>query len=341
MNEQFAAWLATKLGAEGPVEITDLHRHTEGFSWQTYTFTARWHTGRVPYHAGFAVRREPEDGLLSPYDIRAQYELHRAVAERSRVPVPALRWLETDPSVLGMPFYVMDRVDGRVPVQWTPEDPQVFPTPQARRHIGEQFVDHLAEIHACPTAGLPVPAATDPAKAGRHAVDRWEDAYRSAAHPRIPLVELAADWARENEVTSGRLALCHGDYRIGNFMLDRQGLIVAVLDWELAEISDPVADVAWAALALFRGRSPLWSHLITEEDFLRRYRERTGLVIEPDVLRFWTIVNYIKVVSSYARAARAFRDGRTADLRLAAMGHQVFYVLRLLRRELRSVGAMP
>ena len=90
MKEALAAWLAGKLGE--PVEITEWRRHTEGFSWQTFTFRAGAHA--------FAVRREPEDGLLAPYDTEGQYRLHEALLRLGGVPVPGLRWLELDPSVV-------------------------------------------------------------------------------------------------------------------------------------------------------------------------------------------------------------------------------------------------
>lgn len=119
-------WLADRLGARD-VALADIHRHAEGFSWQTWTFTARWRAGGREHERGLALRREPEDGLLAPYDTAAQYRLHAALVEHSTVPVPGLLGLETDPSVLGMPFYVMDRVEGRVPVQWRGRRPADLP----------------------------------------------------------------------------------------------------------------------------------------------------------------------------------------------------------------------
>ena len=169
MKAALSEWLAAKLGE--PVEITEWRRHAEGFSWQTYTFRA----GSEAY----AVRREPEDGLLAPYDTEGQYRLHEALLRLGGVPVPRLRWLELDPSVLGMPFYVMDRVDGHVPVQWKPDDPIAFPDEAARRSVGEQFVDALAAIHAldwratgrrrAARRGRPLGAAARRGRAGRGA----------------------------------------------------------------------------------------------------------------------------------------------------------------------------
>lgn len=331
-------WLSERLGAA--VEVRDLHRHTEGWSWQTYTLTAVLPGGR---EAGFAVRREPEDGLLAPYDIEGQYRLHRALLDHSRVPLPALHWLERDRSYLGMPFYCMDRVEGVVPVQWRGRDPEIFPSDDVRHSIGAEFVDVLARIHALAPedAGLGFlgrPASSDAAAAEQ--VARWEGMYASSALVEVPVMRAALGWLRANRATSGRITLVHGDYRIGNFMLERAGSsrINAVFDWELAHVSDPVEDIAYAGLPLFRGRSPLLSQLLAPEEFFERYEALTGLRVEPEVFRFWTVLGLVKAAASHFRAVRAFEDG-ARDLRLAAMGHQVLYVERYLRDALAAARA--
>jgi aminoglycoside phosphotransferase (APT) family kinase protein len=331
--ERFAGWLAERLGVE-ELELVNLRRHTEGWSWHTYTFTAAWRVGGARRERGFAVRREPEDGLLAPYDIHGQWELHSALVEHTEVPMPALHWLELDRSVLGMPFYVMERVEGVVPVQWKPDDPRAFPDEGTRRAVGEHFVDVLARLHALDwrAAGLAGDAAPDSAPARE--VERWRRFYEEAVLVEVPLLREALTWLAENPACSGRLALCHGDYRIGNFMLGPDRRIAAVFDWELAHVSDPVEDIAWAGLGLFRGRSPLYSHLLPKREFLERYEERTGLAVEPEVLRFWTVLGYVKSIAPHIRACRAFEERRVDDLRLAAMGHQALYPLGKLAAEL-------
>jgi aminoglycoside phosphotransferase (APT) family kinase protein len=328
--EDLGPWLAARFGVE-EVAIEDLRRHVEGWSWETYTFTAVLGDERI----GLALRREPEDGLLAPYDIEGQYALHKALLEHTELPMPGLRWLELDRGPLGMPFYVMDRVSGHVPVQWQPQDPVAFPTPEARESIGLQFVDHLAALHATDPQRLGFAADADPYEAALAQVEHWYERYDAHAVRRVPLLEAAAAWLRRNVAVSGRSVLCHGDYRIGNFMLDPQGQINAVFDWELAHLGDPVEDIAWAALPLFRGRSPLWSHLLDEPAFLARYGERTGLEVTAEQLRFWTVLCFLKASATHVRAAHAFEQGR-GDLRLAALGHQLQYVLDGLRRELRA-----
>jgi aminoglycoside phosphotransferase (APT) family kinase protein len=329
-------WFAARLGVD-EARVSELRRHAEGFSWETYTLTVEAGGERH----GYAVRVEPRDGLLAPYDIRGQYALHRAVVDHSDVPMPALHWLELDATVLGMPFFVMERLDGVVPVQWRGKDPSIFPSDEARRAIGLEFVDVLTRIHAIDheRAGLAfLGAHTSGDDAGRAQIEHWGAYYAESVLVELPLVRHALGWLRSNVATSGLVCLCHGDYRIGNFMLDGERRIVGVFDWELAHLSDPVEDIAYAGLPLFRGRSPLLSQLLAPDEFFARYEELTGTPVSPEAFRFWTVLGLVKTIASFMRGVRAFEEGRNRDLRLAAMGHQVQHTLRYLADALELVG---
>ena len=327
-----ADWFGRKLGTDR-VELTELRRHTEGFSWQTYTMAIGWTDADGAAHRqGFAVRVEPTDGLLAPYDIDGQFTLHAAVVQQPDIPMPKLFWLEKDPSVLGMPFYVMERVVGQVPVQWQAQDPAMFPTPDVRHAIGLDFVDVLAAIHAVDLDGewlRHFQVFDDPAAAAAAQVEHWASYYEESALIPIPALDYAISWLRRNLAHSPRLALVHGDYRIGNFMIS-QGRIVSIFDWELAHIGDPVEDIAYSGLPLFRGRNPMLSHLLMPDEYFARYEDRSGLHVDPEVFHFWTVLGLVKASASHLRASKAFQDGRGDDLRLAAMGHQVQFVIRHL-----------
>lgn len=144
----FPAWLGRRLNVLDLALHSVIH-HAEGFSWQTYTLEAEWRDASGAVHSrGFAIRVQPRDGLLALYDIEAQYRPHEAVCRHAAIPSPAPLWLEMSPDILGMPFYVMERAEGHVPVQWRSDDPVAFPTPAVRRKIGLEFVDVQAEIHS-------------------------------------------------------------------------------------------------------------------------------------------------------------------------------------------------
>jgi aminoglycoside phosphotransferase (APT) family kinase protein len=335
VGHRIGDWLAGKLGVTS-VMVDELHRHDEGFSWQTYTLRAGWRDPATDADRvqGFAVRVEPVDGLLAPYDIVRQYRIHRLVLDHSEVPMAKLFWLELEPDPLGMPFYVMERVAGQVPVQWRPNDPRIFPSDDVRRSIGLHFVDIAAQIHGIDWRGADAGLFADPGSAEQAAakeLERWVAYYEEYRLVELPLVREAILWLRANIRCSGRLVLCHGDWRIGNFMV-RGNRIVAVFDWELADLSDPVQYLAYAGLPLFRGRDPRLSHLLEKHEYLDRYAERTGLEVADDVFQFWTVHGLLKATASHVRGCRAFQEGRASDLRLAAMDHRTIYLLRHLSR---------
>ena len=327
VGDALGAWFAEKLGVDD-VTLKDLKRHAEGWSWQTYTMTV---IADGTEH-GFAVRRQPESGLLEPYDIEGQYRLHRAVLDHSGVPMPGLRWLEMERDVLGMPFYVMDRVSGQVPVQWAGDDPSIFPDAETRIRIGHHFTDVMAAIHDIPAGatGLAMPESSD--AAARAQIDHWEAVYQDSFLIDVPLLRWLIHWLRSNLRTSGRVALVHGDYRIGNFMVDGAN-IVAIFDWELAHLGDPVFDLAWAAMPLFRGRGNLASQLLEVDELLSRHAEQSGYTVDPGVFHFWLMFGHLRAAVPQLRAARVFEEG-APDLRLGAMGHQYLYVLKQLVRRL-------
>jgi aminoglycoside phosphotransferase (APT) family kinase protein len=332
LEGRLRSWLSERRGDPG-LRISELRRHSEGFSWQNYTLVASWREqdSGVARSEGLAVRVQPADGMLAPYDIEGQYRLQAAVAG-SDVPVPAVRWLETDPAVLGTPFYVMERIDGRVPVQWRPDDREIFPSAEGWHRFGLRFADVHARIHSLDWRGLGLgflAPEQDPQAAAQAQLARWIDYYESSRLLEVPILRAAIEWLRHNLRASGRLVLCHGDYRIGNVM-ERDGELVAVLDWELAHVGDPVEDLAYTGLPLWRGRDPRVSHFLLPEEYFARYEARTGFALDPDCYRVWTVFGLLKAGACLLRGARAFEDGRTNDLRLAAMGHQIQHLVRHL-----------
>ncbi len=345
---QLSEWLADRLGAP-VVRLEEFARHAEGFSWETYTFTASFAApGGERRSLGIAIRREPIEGPLEHYDAGRDYRVLDAVARHSEVPVPELLWLEDDPAILGRRFYAMRRVEGTVPVPWATKEWQVFRSPEARTRLGRQFVEILARVHSIEIeqAGLAFLGRPDSSDtAAEQAIATWERMYEQSAFEEVLVMRAAFRWLRRELATSGRVCLVHGDFRIGNFMIDSENRINAIFDWELAHLGDPVFDVAYGALRLYRGRSPLFSQLLTQEDFFAHYASCTGLEIDADVFHFWTVLAYVRALAQHFRACRAFADGRTDDLRLAAMSHQSLYLMKYLAEEigLRSppVAAQP
>ncbi len=190
----------------------------------------------------FALRRPPLSGVLpSAHDMRREYRVISALGPTD-VPVPETIGLCTDHDVLGADFYVMDFVTGVV--AHDPDSCAALPE-AARRSAGEDAVDSLLRLHHVdPDAvGLGDLGRGNGYVAGQ--LRRWTGQVASLPIEPIPgLIDmgerLAACLPLQRAVT-----IAHGDYRFGNLMLDPDGKVAAILDWELCTRGDPLADLGW------------------------------------------------------------------------------------------------
>jgi len=202
------------------------------------------------------LRLAPDPGnfaVFPRYDMQLQYRTMELVAELTKVPVPRLIRLETDPEPLGAAGFVMERVDGRVPpdlMPYTYGGNWLFDASGAEREQLEQAtVEVLAALHAVPAAGAAsflAPDAPGGSPLRRHVNDqlayyRWVVKDRPAS----PLIERA--FARLEELwpeDEGEAVLSWGDARVGNIIYQGFGP-AAVLDWEMASLGPRELDLAW------------------------------------------------------------------------------------------------
>lgn len=222
------------------------------------------------------------------YDMERQYRTIQAVAQHSKTPVPALLCLETDPAPLGAPFFVMERVEGRVP-------PDVMPytygdnwlhdaDPADREHLQHSTVDVLAELHTVPVESVAFLAGSS-GDALRDHVAAQRDYYHwvTDGRPRSPLIERAFDRLAETwPADPGPTVLSWGDARIGNILY--AGFEpVAVLDWEMAALGPRELDLGWMIYLhrFFQDLTEQTGHpglpdFMTRGAIADRYRDTTG-----------------------------------------------------------------
>lgn len=300
-------WLAARLnqadpGAAGrrPGEVTALTvsrprlSGSGGLSSTSVLFEATWLSGGHERHGGYVARMAPEASavpVFPRYDLAAQFEVIGQVAARSDVPVPAVRWYEPDERVLGTPFFVMDQVDGQIPLD---NPPYVFTGWLLDSAAGElarlqrASVRVLAGLHAIAEPAAAFPALRPP---GHTDTLRWHagqqrEYYRWALSGdgiRVPIIERSLDWLAEHWPTDcGPDVLSWGDARIGNIIY--QGFEpAAVLDWEMAALGPRELDVGWFIflhrffqdIAEFFGQPGLPGFL-RRSDVERCYQELTG-----------------------------------------------------------------
>jgi aminoglycoside phosphotransferase (APT) family kinase protein len=266
------------------------------------------------------LRRDPP-GHDVPSSRRDEYLLLRAVGEAG-VPVPRVRWCETDGGVLGSPFFVMDLVPGETLARRLLRDAEYA---EARRALPGQLAAALARIHAVDApavAALPGAAAAEvPAAAelGRH-----EQVFRAVAPDPHPVVELALRWLAAAPPSPTRRTLVHGDYRVGNVLFGPEGLR-AVLDWELAHRGDPMEDLGWLCVRSWRfgaDERPVGG-LCAREEFFAAYERAGGERVDPAAVRWWEVFGNLKWAVVCLMQARAFLDGRARNVEAASLGRRV------------------
>lgn len=192
---------------------------------------------------------------------------------------------------------------------------------EARQRLPAQLAEALAAIHSVEPAptGLPSPQG-DPALAQ---VEYWEAALDQIGEP-LPVVELGLRWLRANRPGPVEPALVHGDFRLGNFIVDEGGL-AAVIDWELAHLGDPAEDIGWLCIRSWRFGSDerAVAGLGDLEPFLAAYEEAGGAAIDRDRIRYWEVFGNLKWALICARQARDHLTGLRRSHELASLGRRI------------------
>jgi len=234
---------------------------TNGMSSETLLLEATWAEphDEAPVARRLVARVAPagEDVPVFPhYDLARQFDAMRIVGERTDVPVPGVRWLEEDVDVLGAPFLVMDRLDGRVPpdvLPYTFEGWLLDATPDEQRHLQDETVRCLAGIHGTGLSdaererfAFAAPATEhDDTPLRRHVEDlrTYYDWVRG--DDTIPLLDRGFAWLEAHwPDDEGDAVLIWGDARIGNVMYDGFSPL-GVLDWEMAGLAPRGVDLGW------------------------------------------------------------------------------------------------
>jgi aminoglycoside phosphotransferase (APT) family kinase protein len=236
------------------------------------------------------VLRRPPLGHILPtaHDMVREHRIQTALAP-TPVPVPRTLHLEPAGGALGAPFYVMERVVGHVCRDALP--PGYADAPGGRARIGAAFVDALADLHAVDPAEVGLADFGRPAGYMERQLRRWGRQWESTRTAELPELErLLEDLARRVPAQQAD-AIVHGDYRLDNTVLHPTvaGEIVAVLDWEMSTLGDPLADLGtllayWCAgdddavLVAARMFPPVTaaSGFPGRTQIIERYTDRTG-----------------------------------------------------------------
>jgi aminoglycoside phosphotransferase (APT) family kinase protein len=275
VRQPLEAFLDARGLGSGPLEAEPLG---EGHSNVTYLISRAG--------GAWVLRRPPRPPLPpSAHDVLREARLLSAVQD-ARVRTPRVLAACDDESVIGAPFYVMERVDGDV---LTSDVPATLDDEAARARIGAELVDALVEIHAVDWRACGLEGYGKPTGYLDRQLRRFGGLWEHNRTRELPVLDRVTAWLAEHKPESGEATIVHGDYRLGNTMFapGAPPRLAAIFDWELATIGDPLADVGYlvatwaqpgdAEDALF-GLSAVTRQpgFPTREQLIARYEERSG-----------------------------------------------------------------
>lgn len=307
--EQLVAPLEAALSPVlGPVRVHTPRRLTGGASRETWSFDAEDDRGVL--HE-LVLRRDPP-GRPGPRGAMALEARAISLAHAAGVAVPEVLVDSDSPEAWGSAGLVMRRVGGEALGRRILRDEQLQ---RARAHLVEQCAAALAGLHGIDADLLVGAPEFDPLQAMRALID-------DLGHP-VPTFEYALRWLeRHRPPTTGR-AVVHGDFRLGNLLVDPTGL-TAVLDWELVHLGDPVEDLGWFCVRAWRfGAEAPVAGLGTREELLDAYARAGGAQVAPEVLRWWEAYGTLRwgVICLTQTAVHLRGDLRSVEL--AAIGRRV------------------
>ncbi|MWC00388.1 phosphotransferase family protein [Agromyces seonyuensis] len=242
--------------------------------------------------AEFVLRRGPRPPLpKSAHDMLREARIQRLLGEAG-YRVPRILAVCEDDALLGVPFYVMEYLRGDVLTETLPPR---FATPEARRGVAEATVDALVDLHAIDVTTGPLSELGRPDGYLERQLARFSGLWSTVSRRELPAVDAVARRLAERLPKTRRVGIVHGDFRLGNLMFAADGpgeapRVAAVLDWELATLGDPLADVGYLAATWSEPGSPATtmelSPVTAEAGFLdraglvARYAERTDVAPE-------------------------------------------------------------
>jgi len=286
------------------VAVENLHALTGGASRTTWAFDAVTDTRRA------LILRT---GL--PDEVHAPMELEAAVQQRAAAagaPVPHILTASNSPAALGNPYLICDAIAGETIVR------RIYRSldDAGRARLLRQCAEALAAIHRADYTGVGVPPSDQ--------LTEWRDQLDEMGDTTATF-EWAFRWLEANRPDPTPRVLVHGDFRMGNLIVDDNGL-AAVLDWELVHLGEVYEDLAWFCIRAWRFGAPEEmgaGGLGSVETFLAAYEAAAGVMLDRDAFRWWLTVATLRwgVICRYQ--AERHLSGQTESVELAAIGRRV------------------
>jgi aminoglycoside phosphotransferase (APT) family kinase protein len=331
------AWLAANIsGFAGPLAA---RRFKGGQSNPTYLLET---PGKR-----YVLRRKPSGKLLpSAHAIEREFRVTGALASAG-FPVATPYALCADDTVIGVPFFVMAHVEGRI--FWQPYAPG--PSGQDRAALFDSMNATIAHLHGFDIAALGLADFGRPKGYVTRQVQRWTKQYRASETDAIPEMDDLIAWLPTALPPQTANAIVHGDFRLDNCIVhSTEPKVIAVLDWELSALGDPLADFTYHLMQWFMpasesgaGVGTLAGHeheagIPAINDYIRAYANRTGRQ-GLDNLDVYLAYNFFRLAAILQGILGRVRDGTAANAEAALMAENVRPLARTAWAFARKAGA--
>ena len=323
-------------GFEGPLSLA---RFKGGQSNPTYKLSTP--------HAAYVLRRKPFGRLLpSAHAIEREYRVTAALAEAG-FPVARPLHLCTDDGVIGSAFYVMEHAEGRI--FWEPHAPGLLGGERAA--LFDSLNATIAALHRFDPVALRLSDFGKSQGYVARQIRRWSEQYRASETETVPEMDRLIAWLPGACPADSEAAIVHGDFRLDNCIIHpKEPRVIAVLDWELSTIGDPLADFTYHLMQWFMPVSEtgagVGSLLGHEKDpglpaigsYIADYCRRTGREDIPD-LPVYMAYNFFRLAAILQGILGRVRDGTAANAEAANMARQVRPLAETGWRFAREAGA--
>lgn len=308
LRGQLRAFLTDRLPSGTDPDVSEPVDAGGGSSKLNWAFDATWNRDGTRRTHELMLRQEPAAGVVET-ELAQEFAVLAALG-RTGLPVPTGWWADLDAEWFERPSIVVARAGGQAHRAVLRDKDPLGLGAAAQYELARTLADLLADVHAVDIedAGLDAVLGSpgpDPAAAE---LERWEHELDTEKLDPGNRLGRARDWLRAHLPSPPRaLSLVHGDFRPANVLVD-DGLISALLDWELAHLGDPCDDLGWYTCSIYRVEHfPAgWS----VEDLLERYADRGGELPDPLRLRFWQILSVFRLAVIALRGARNVELGR-------------------------------
>ena len=325
------AWLEKNLeGFAGPLTV---EMFKGGQSNPTYKLTSPGRSYVMRAKPGPVARLLP-----SAHAVEREFTVMRGLAGTD-VPVPRMYCLCEDESVIGRAFYIMEFMQGRV--LWDQALPGM--APDQRGAIYEEMNRVIGALHTVDFAARGLAGYGRPGNYFERQIGRWSKQYKASADGAgpmsqpIPEMERLVEWLPAHIPATARdeakVSIVHGDFRLDNLMFHpSEPRVIAVLDWELSTLGHPLADFSYHCMSwhiphgAFRGIGGLDLPALgipVEDDYMRRYCDRTGLSTVADLKADWNFYmayNMFRIAAILQGIAKRVEAGTASSAQAVASG---------------------